>query len=318
MANNSSISAAEEERPPDRPALAIILILGAMFVFVSMDGMAKSLAVEGMPPERIIFIRYVFASLLLMPAVLWHWRSRPARTKRPFLHILRGVLLIASGTFFVYGLRTLPLETATAIGFVSPLYVTALSIPFLGEKVGIRRWSAVVVGFIGVLLILRPGSESFAIEMLIPLVSSLCWAGGLIITRSMRGRESPLTILIWTTGTGLVVIAPLGLMGWEMPSDRALGILVVIALCHSAGQYLTIRAFMLASASILAPFSYSTIIWATLIGAVFFSSLPDMATIAGTLTLACAGLYVWHRERLVTGTPTVPGGSISEASRDQT
>jgi drug/metabolite transporter (DMT)-like permease len=318
MAQGKNMSVDEEARPPDRPALAIVLILGAMLVFVSMDGMAKTLAVEGMPPERILLIRYIFASLLLMPAVLWHWRSRPARTKRPFLHILRGLLLIASGTIFVYGLRTLPLETSTAIGFVSPLYVTALSIPFLGEKVGIRRWSAVVVGFIGVLVILRPGTESFAIEMLIPLVSSLCWAGGLIITRSMRGREGPLTILIWTTATGLVVIAPLGLMGWEMPSDRALGILVVIALCHTAGQYLTIRAFMLASASILAPFSYSTIIWATLIGALFFDSLPDIATVAGALTLVCAGLYVWHRERVVTGTPTVPGGSISEAARDQT
>jgi drug/metabolite transporter (DMT)-like permease len=316
MATNLVSAGAADDRPPDRPALAIVLVLVAMFVFTSMDGFAKALAVEGMPPEQIIFIRYVFASILLLPAALWHWRLRPGRTRRPVLHVLRGILLIASATLFVYGLRTLPLETATAIGFVSPLYVTALSIPFLGEKVGIRRWSAVVVGFLGVLVILRPGTDSFELAMLIPLVSSLCWAGGLIITRSMRGRESPLTILIWTTVTGLVVIAPLGLADWETPSNRALGLLGVIALCHTAGQYLTIRAFMMASASILAPFSYSTIIWAILIGGVFFGSLPDLATVAGTVTLACAGLYVWHRERVVTGKPTVPGGSISEAAQD--
>lgn len=305
-----------DDMPDDRPTLAIAMLLFAMFVFTAMDGIAKGLAGQGMPPERIILLRYVLVSLILAPVVVARWEHRPMRTSRPILHIVRGVLLISSATLFVYAMRALPLETATAIGFASPLYVTALSIPFLGEKVGMRRWAAVGVGFVGILVILRPGTTAFVPEMLIPLVSSFCWACGLIITRAMRGREGPLTILIWSTGSGMIVIAPLGLVGWEMPTPAQWGMLSAIALCHAAGQYFTIRAFMLASASVLAPFSYSTIVWATLIGLFAFGSYPDAATIAGTCLLAGAGLYVWHRERKVTGTPTVPGGSISEVAQD--
>ncbi len=300
----------------DRPTLAIAMLLFAMLVFTAMDGIAKGLAGQGMPPERIILLRFVLVSAILAPVVVVRWRHRPMRTSRPLLHILRGVLLISSATLFVYAMRALPLETATAIGFASPLYVTALSIPFLGEKVGARRWAAVGIGFVGILVILRPGTGAFVPEMLIPLVSSLCWACGLIITRAMRGREGPLTILVWSTGSGMLVIAPLGLSGWEMPTATQWGMLAVIALCHAAGQYLTIRAFMMASASLLAPFSYSTIVWATLIGLFAFGSYPDPATIAGTALLVGAGLYVWHRERRVTGQPTVPGGSISEAAQE--
>ncbi|SDF18337.1 MULTISPECIES: DMT family transporter [Thalassobaculum] len=305
-----------DEMPADRPALAIAMLLFAMFVFTAMDGVAKGLAGQGMPPERIILLRYLLVSAILLPVVLARWKHRPLRTTRPILHIVRGVLLIGSATLFVYAMRTLPLETATAIGFVSPLYVTALSIPFLGEKVGVRRWAAVGVGFVGVLVILRPGTESFVLAMLIPLFSSLCWAVGLIITRAMRGREGPLTILVWSTASGMIVIAPLGVAGWEMPTPIQWGMLVAIAACHAAGQYFTIRAFMMASASLLAPFSYSTIIWATLIGMFAFGSYPDIGTIAGTCLLAGAGLYVWHRERQVTGQPTVPGGSISEVAQE--
>jgi len=298
----------------DQPLLAIGLLLGANFVFTAMDGFAKGLAGAGMAAEQIILLRYSLVTVLLLPAVLRNWRMRPWRTDRPVAHVLRGVLLIASATLFVHAMTHLPLETATAIGFVSPLYVTALSIPFLGEKVGIRRWSAVGAGFVGVMIILRPGSDMFQPAMLIPLVSSLCWAGGLIITRQMRGTERPLTILIWSTAAGLVAIAPLGIADWQPPTLRDWAFLVAIAACHVAGQYLTIRAFMLASASLIAPFSYSTLLWAMLIGVFAFGSFPDAPTLAGAGLLVAAGVYVWHRERKVTGMPTNPGGSIAEVA----
>lgn len=305
---------AADTAPPDRPLLAIGLLLGANFVFTAMDGFAKGLAGTGMAAEQIILIRYLLVTALLVPAVLRHWGARPWRTGRPVAHVVRGVLLIGSATLFVHAMTHLPLETATAIGFVSPLYVTALSIPFLGEKVGIRRWAAVGAGFLGVLLILRPGTDVFQPAMLIPLVSSLCWAGGLIITRQMRGTEKPLTILIWSTAAGLVAIAPLGLADWRTPTVRDWGFFAAIAACHVAGQYLTIRAFMLASASLIAPFSYSTLLWAMLIGAFAFGSFPDAATLIGAGVLVAAGVYVWHRERQVTGKPTNPGGSIAEVA----
>ncbi|MCA8928056.1 MAG: DMT family transporter [Alphaproteobacteria bacterium] len=300
----------------DRPSLAIAIVLAAMLTFVVMDGLCKLLTTSGMVPETIIFVRYSLVLLFLLPVVVARWRSRPLATGRPVLHLARGVALIGSATLFVYALQSLPLATATAIGFVSPLYVTALSIPFLGEKVGIRRWAAVGVGFFGVLLILRPGGATFELAMVLPLVSSFLWACGLIITRAMRGRERPLAILVWSTCGGLMVITPLGLAAWQTPTAEQWLLLVLIAGCHLLGQYLTIRAFTLASASLLAPFSYTTMIWATLIGLFVFGNLPDLPTLAGSGILAAAGLYVWHRERIVTGRPTVRRGAIAEVAAE--
>lgn len=298
----------------DRPGLAIALLLMAMAAFVTMDGFAKSLAGQGLAPELIVLWRYALVTAFLLPFIIRQRGRRPFRTSRHMLHILRGLLLLASAVLFIYAIRVLPLETSTAISFMSPLYVTALSIPFLGERVGIRRWLAVLLGLAGVLTIIRPWADSFHPAMLLPVLSSFCWACGLIITRAMRGAEPPFTILIWSTVSGFLAILPMGLVDWQMPNGMQLVKLAAIAACHLVGQYLTIRAFLLASASILAPFSYSTIIWATLIGAIFFHSLPDAPTIAGTAILFAAGLYVWHRERTLTRKVTVPGASISEAA----
>ncbi len=300
----------QDAAPQDRPGLAIGLYLLAMVMFVAMDGLSKSLTTGGMAPEYVTSMRYLLVMTLLAPAVAWQWRTRPFRTGRPVLQIARGVLLIGSATIFVYALRSLPLETATAIGFISPMFVTALSVIFLREKVGVRRWSAVGVGFIGVLAILRPGTADFQRALLLPIMSSLCWAGGLIITRSMRGRERPFTVLLWSTLAGFAVIAPFGLAQWQAPTWPQLGMLLLIAVCHVGGQFLTIRAFMLAAASALAPFSYTTLVWATLIGLFAFGSLPDLPTAVGASILAAAGLYVWRRERIVTGQATTPGASI--------
>lgn len=313
MADDTRLPGGGEADPSaqDRPGRAIGLYLLAMIAFVSMDGLSKQLTTTGMAPEQVTSMRYAIVLLLLAPIVAWRWRSRPMATTRPGLQTLRGVLLIASATLFVYALRALPIEQATAIGFVSPMFVTLLSIVFLGEKVGVRRWAAIALGFAGVLAILRPGAASFELAMLLPICSSFCWACGLIITRAMRGRERPFTIVLWSTATGLLVVAPFSLTNWRPPTPEEIGLLVLIALCHLAGQLLTIRAFMTASASLLAPFSYSTIIWATLIGYFAFASLPDLATTIGAAILAAAGLYVWHRERVLQRRPTPPGASIA-------
>ena len=302
---------AAEPTSADRPGFAISLYLLATIVFVTMDGLSKRLTGDGMAPEQVTTLRYALVLMFLAPVVLWRWRDRPMATARPGLQALRGVLLIGSATLFVYALRNLPLETATAIGFVSPMFVTILSIVFLGEVVGVRRWAAIAIGFAGVLVILRPGGADFELAMLLPVCSSFCWASALIITRAMRGRERPFTILLWSTVVGMLVVAPFGLTDWRPPTTLELGMLVLVAVCHVAGQFLTIRAFMAASASLLAPFSYATIVWATLVGYFVFGSLPDLPTAFGASLLAAAGLYVWHRERVLRRRPTPPGASIA-------
>lgn len=282
----------------DRPVVAIAMVLGAMLVFVSTDGIAKHLSAS-MSAQQIVWIRYTLISLLIVPLVIKP--SGVLRTRRPVLHILRGLALLGASLLFVLALEDLPLELCTAIGFVAPMYVTALSIPFLGEKVGARRWAAVGVGLAGVMIIVRPGGASFQWAMLLPICSSLCWASGLIITRLMRGSERPVAVLFYSSVVGCIASAPLALPLWQSPTSFEWFLLFTLGSMNAIGQYLIIRAFMLASASLLAPFSYFSIVWAVLIGAVFFGSLPDKHTVAGTLILIAAGLYVWHRERIRAG-----------------
>ncbi|MEQ9121910.1 MAG: DMT family transporter, partial [Alphaproteobacteria bacterium] len=212
------------------------------------------------------------------------------------LQALRGLFVIAAATLFVYSVRALPLTTTTAIGFISPLFVTILSIAFLKEKVGLRRWAAIVVGFFGVLAILQPGSDAFSLAMLLPIASSMCWAASLVITRAMRSGERPFATLVWTTAVGFLAIAPLGLATWRPPDAGQMALIAALAGLHVAAQLLTIRAFSLSAATALAPFSYVSLVWATVIGYLAFDALPDGRTLAGAAILAGAGLYVWRRE----------------------
>jgi drug/metabolite transporter (DMT)-like permease len=213
--------------------------------------------------------------------------------------------MASSGLLIYFALKHLPLELCAAISFVSPLFVTALSIPLLGERVGLRRWIAVLIGLLSVLIILRPGGASFQLAMLLPLGASLCWATGLILTRLMRDREQALTVLAWSSLVGVVAVSPLVWPVWQAPNASQWTILILLGVFNGLGQYLVIRAFMLASASLLAPFSYSIIIWSMLIGLVVFNSFPDAITLLGTAILIAAGFYIWNREK-VTNTPSTP------------
>lgn len=300
------------ERPAqvDRPVTAILVFLLASLILSGMAGMSKAVAAR-LAPEQIILVRFLIVSCALVAVLAVRRRTLSLATRMPLTHVLRGVMLVASATIHVVALQHLPLAEATAISFSTPLYVTAMSVPLLRETVGIRRWAAVVLGFAGVLIILRPGTALFQPAALLPLLSSFLWAACLIITRRMRGSEPPLTVLGWSTLVGTVAVAPLGIASWRPPDAADWALLTAIAACFLVGQYLTIRAFMIASASLLAPFTYANLIWATLIGAVFFASLPDLATTLGAAVLVAAGLYVWHRERRRAVKATVPEGTVA-------
>ena len=290
---STTVAAQQEERP----VLAIGMLVLAMLLFISTDGISKYLSTS-MTTQQIIWARYGVIIAIVLP-LMWRRESRGLlRTRHPLTHVLRGVLLLLSSVMFVAALRELPLELCTAIGFAAPLYVTALSIPLLHEKVGVRRWSAVGVGFLGVIVILRPGQAAFQWAMLLPLVSSFFWALGLVLTRRMRSSEAPLTVLVYSSLVGWLLITPLALPVWHHPSGFEWLLLLAIGFMNAIGQYLVIRAFMMASASMLAPFSYSAMVWAVLIGATVFGTFPDLPTLVGTLVLIAAGLYVWHRERV--------------------
>jgi drug/metabolite transporter (DMT)-like permease len=281
----------------DRPFLGIGLTALSMAVFSGMDGISKLLTAE-FNPFQIAWTRFFFILLLLAPFLLRDG-GRKLRSTRPLLQVARGFCMLASALLFITGLSLLPIADATSIGFVSPLFVTALSIPILGEQVGIRRWSAVLVGFLGVLLIVQPGSSAFNAAALLPVGSSACWALGLIFTRIMQSSDAVLTTLAWSTALGFLVLTPVALPLWEAPSAAGWAMLFGAAVLSAIGQLFLISAFRFAPASLIAPFSYSQIVWATLIGFFVFGTLPAPHTWAGAAVIVASGLYILHRERVV-------------------
>ena len=300
----------------DRPLVAIGLFSLAMMIFSSTDGAAKFLSSD-LAPQQIIFIRYGIVLILILLFAIYTGNHNLLKTEQPKLQILRGLCLAICSILFYFALKQLPIELCAAISFVSPLFVTALSIPFLGERVGYRRWIAVVVGLLSVLIILRPGSVTFQLAMLLPLGSSLLWAMALILTRLMREREQALTVLSWSSLVGVLVVFPFVWPVWQTPSSSQWMILILLGLFNGLGQYIVIRAFMLASASLLAPFSYSIIIWSMLIGLIVFNSFPDRITLVGTAILIFAGIYIWYREK-VTNTQSTPiEAALGEAVKDR-
>jgi drug/metabolite transporter (DMT)-like permease len=281
----------------DRPFRGIALILASTVFLGASDVTAKYLSAT-LPSIEIAWIRFLVFALIMSPAMLSGSRLYALHTRRPGLQVMRGVALLASSLFFISGLRFLPIAEASATGFVSPLFVTALSIVFLGESVGVRRWIATAVGLIGVLIILRPGTSAFHPAAFFPIVSALAWAGTLIMTRMMSGREHALTTMTYSSIVGVCVLCALVPFVWVTPSwhDIAFGIFIGVA--STAGQWIVVLAFRYADASVLAPFSYTQLLWVSILGFIIFGELPDIWTVTGAAFIVGSGLYTAHRERV--------------------
>jgi len=217
---------------------------------------------------------------------------------RPALQLLRGLCILGAGLFFVAGLSRLALADATAIGFASPLLVTALSIPILREQVGIRRWSAVALGFVGVLVIIRPGSGVVGSAALLPLASAACWALSIVVTRRMTGADHPVTTLVYSTAIGLALTSVALPFVWQAPSLTDGAMIAAMGLLGAIGQYLFILGLTRGAASLLAPFSYSQIVWSTALGFAVFGAVPSPWTWSGAALIVASGLYIAHRERI--------------------
>jgi drug/metabolite transporter (DMT)-like permease len=280
----------------DHPLLGIGLMLLAMALASIMDGLCKVLAVSAYHPIQIAWGRFLFITLFLLPP-LAAGRFRALQTARPGLQLLRGLAMLGSSVFFIGALPLMPLADATALAFVTPFFVTALAIPLLGERIGVRRWTAVAVGFIGVLLIVRPSGSGFQAAALLPVVSAACGALGFIITRMMRISEPTLTTLVISAFTALAATSAAVPLVWQPLDASALYMLVGIGGLSALSQYVLVLAFQRAEPSLLAPFLYSQILWATMIGFVLFGALPDMATLIGAAIIIACALYVLYRER---------------------
>jgi drug/metabolite transporter (DMT)-like permease len=314
---DSAPSLLPEEKPAkvaparvDRPFRGIALILASTVFLGASDVTAKYLSAM-LPSIEIAWIRFLVFALIMVPAMVPRSPVYSLRTGQPGLQLWRGAALLASSLFFISGLRFLPIAEASATGFVSPLFVTALSILFLGERVGLRRWLATAVGLIGVMIILRPGTSAFHPAAFFPLVSALAWACTLIMTRMMSGREHASTIMTYSSIAGVIILTALVPFVWVVPTwhDILFGILIGIA--STAGQWIVVLAFRYADASVLAPFSYSQLLWVSILGFLVFGEVPDVWTITGAIFIVASGLYTAHRERLRRSQLLVLDGELS-------
>ncbi|HEY6335349.1 MAG TPA: DMT family transporter, partial [Alphaproteobacteria bacterium] len=257
----------------DDPLAGIVLILVAMVLFSFSDATAKFLT-QSLPALEIAWLRFACFVAILLPALAKTGRQG-IRSRRPSLQIVRGLSLVASSVLFVLAVRYLPMADATATSFVSPLFTTALAIPFLGERVGIRRWSAVVVGLIGVLIVVRPGTSAFHPAAILPILSAMSWAMAMVITRKMSHVDGIVTMLAYAAGVGFIVLSATLPFVWVRPTFGEIGLGIFIGVASTVGQWLIVQAYRRASASVLAPFSYSQLLWSGTLGFVVFGAVPD-------------------------------------------
>jgi drug/metabolite transporter (DMT)-like permease len=278
---------------PDDPIKAIALAVSATVLFGSSDTIAKYLS-GGLPIVEFIWIRYVL--FLIMAACLV--RRRSILPRNPRLQITRGLCVVGSSILFVYGVRQMTMAQATTISFLSPLLITILSIPLLGETVGPRRWAAVAVGMLGMLVVVRPGLGGFQPAALFGVASAFCWALALIITRKISNSDTPQTTVLWSAGIGTAVLSMILPFQAIWPTPKQLGLSLVLGVLASGGQWVVILAHRIAPASLLAPFFYSQLLWVSVLGFLVFGNLPDIWTIVGATIIAASGLYTAHRERV--------------------
>ena len=281
----------------DRPFRGIALILASTVFLGASDVTAKYLSAT-LPSIEIAWIRFLVFALIMSPAMVSGSPLYALRSQRPGLQVMRGVALLGSSLFFISGLRFLPIAEASATGFVAPLFVTALSIVFLGETVGVRRWLATAVGLIGVLIILRPGTGAFHPAAFFPIVSALAWACTLIMTRMMSGRDHAITTMTYSSIVGVCILSALVPFVWVAPSWHDILFGIFIGLASTAGQWIVVLAFRYADASVLAPFSYTQLLWVSILGFVIFGEVPDVWTVTGAVFIVGSGLYTAHRERV--------------------
>jgi drug/metabolite transporter (DMT)-like permease len=282
-------------RSPDDSLRGILLLVLATMLFAVSDTTSKYLSAT-LPVIEFIWVRYalntVFALCLRKPKT-----RRGVWTRRPALQTLRGVCAVGSSVLFVLGVRQMTMAQATSISFLTPLMVTVLSIPLLRERVGIRRWAAVGVGLLGVLIVVRPGLAGFQPAAGFGVAGALCWALALILTRMLANEDPPRTTLLWSSATGFLLLTLLVPMVAVLPTARACWLMLFMSVVASGGQFLVVLAHRHAPASTLAPFSYGQLIWVSAASYVVFRNLPDHWTVVGAAIIVASGLYTAHRER---------------------
>lgn len=276
-------------------------MLAAYFFFSCIDVSAKWLAIAGLPALQLAFMRYAghFAISLVLIGRGGFTLNRFS-SKRLYLVVLRGVLLMASTILNFIAVRYLPLTLTSTILFSAPIMICALSWPLLGERVGIWRWSAIIIGFCGVVIAIRPFGESFHWAAILSLTGAFCFAMYAILTRKLSGIVASDTMQFYSGLVGTLVLVPFAVLEWRNPAAGFdWTIMILLGFFGWIGHEFLTRAHGLAPASTLTPFGYAFILYLTVWSYFIFGHLPDAWTMTGAATIIGAGLFIWLRERIL-------------------
>ncbi len=272
----------------------ILLMILAILLFTAMDATAKGL-IARYPAPQVVWAR--FAGQLLIVLVILNRRTGPLlRTRYPLLHLARSACQFGATGLFFLSLGHIGLAEATALTDINPVLITLGAAAFLGERLGPRRIAGVAVALIGALIILRPGSGVFSIWALLPLGAAVCYTGNALLTRYIGPKEPVWTSLLHASIFGTVVAALALPLVWVPVSPPDLLLFGLVGLLGTGAQLCIIRSFSTTEASVVAPFAYLGIVFATGWGIVLYDQWPDRWTVIGALVIVVAGLYVWHRE----------------------
>jgi drug/metabolite transporter (DMT)-like permease len=283
-------------RRDDSRFRCILLLIASMLFMVLCAVLTKHLRTEGYPTLQIVWARFVFhlaLALLLTP------RQWPGilRTQRPALQFTRAMLTLAGTVIFVIAVRYLPIAEIVAITFMAPILITLLAGSLLDERVGRRSWIALALSFLGMLAIIKPGMVSLHWAALLPLLLALCYAFNQVIIRMVGHVDSPMTTFAYVAAAGTLVSSVAAPFGWQTPDLIGWASLIGVGVLAGTAQLLLVYAYQRAAASALAPFLYTELIWAIVIGYAAFSEIPDSWTLAGAALIAGCGLYILQNER---------------------
>ncbi|MBR9653333.1 DMT family transporter [Thalassobius aquimarinus] len=274
----------------------------AVFLFTLIDSSAKWLILAGLPALQVVFARYAGALIMALLLFLPRGGLSAFRSNRPWLQLLRALMLLGSTMFNFYALSYLPITLTIALFFAMPIVTTLLSIPILGEQVGLRRFVAVVVGFFGVLVIVQPWGAQFHWAVFLSIGALCCAATYFVLTRLLAGTDNSSTSQLWSNGVATACLAPIALQDWIWPDDPLnMGILLFIGVLGGTSHILATLAYRFAPASVVAPVTYVQVIYATAVGLLVFGTLPTVWTALGTAIIIGSGIYIWQRERVRAG-----------------
>ena len=277
---------------------AIIFNLLAWVMLPIMDGFAKYLSAD-LPVLQITWARYFFTVIFTFPLMLFFFKKYLVWTDKPKLQLIRGLILLTANISFFYSISVISLPKALTLAFVAPLVVTAFSPFFLGESVGYRRWAAVIIGFIGSLVVIRPGFLEINLASLAALGTGIMYGFYLIITRKLSTSDNPLLTLLLTGVVGAIIATTFMPFVWVSPTFNQWSIMAAIGLFACIGHLFIILSLKYADASKLAPFSYFEIVTNIIIAYYFFGDFPDSWTFLGLFIIVFSGIYISRRENIV-------------------